>query len=159
MAERKNNPDDTDWKILAELQRDARSSYKDIGEAVGMTRPAARERILRMEESGVIGGYSADIDTEALGRALHVMVSFKFNSDQRYERKPNDVLVPFLRASAEVIRFWEIYGELDFLIEAAFSSKERMQEFLDDLRSYGFVRSHLIASSVKCAVRPETDNR
>ena len=53
-ANKNNNLDATDWKILAELQRDARSSYKEIGEAVGMTRPAVRERILRMEESGVV---------------------------------------------------------------------------------------------------------
>ena len=36
-ANKNNNLDATDWKILAELQRDARSSYKEIGEAVGMT--------------------------------------------------------------------------------------------------------------------------
>ena len=91
--------------------------------------------------------------TDALGRALHVMISFKFNSGQKYDKKPNDILIPILRSSSDVIHFWEIYGELDFLIEAAFSSKERMHRFLDDLRSYGFVRSHLIAMSMKGAVQ------
>ncbi len=153
MAANKNNPDATDWKILRELQQDARKTYKEIGETVGMTRPAVRERILRLEESGVITGYKAEIDTDALGRALHVMISFKFNSGQKYDKKPNDILIPILRSSSDVIHFWEIYGELDFLIEAAFSSKERMHRFLDDLRSYGFVRSHLIAMSMKGAVQ------
>ena len=109
--------------------------------------------ILRLEESGVITGYKAEIDTDALGRALHVMISFKFNSGQKYDKKPNDILIPILRSSSDVIHFWEIYGELDFLIEAAFSSKERMHRFLDNLRSYGFVRSHLIAMSMKGAVQ------
>ena len=63
MAANKNNLDETDWNILRELQRDARSSYKEIGDAVGMTRPAVRERILRLEENGVIAGYRAEIDT------------------------------------------------------------------------------------------------
>lgn len=154
MTANKNNLDETDWKILEELQRDARNSYKEIGDAVGMTRPAVRERILRLEENGVIVGYRAEIETDALGRALHVMISFKFDSDQKYDKKPNDVLIPFLRSAPCVIHFWEIYGELDFLIEAAFSSKERMHKFLDDLRVYGFVRSHLIAASIKGMVRP-----
>lgn len=154
MTANKNNLDETDWKILGELQRDARNSYKEIGDAVGMTRPAVRERILRLEENGVIAGYRAEIDTDALGRALHVIISFKFDSDQKYDKKPNDVLIPFLRSAPGVIHFWEIYGELDFLIEAAFSSKERMHKFLDDLRVYGFVRSHLIAASIKGTVRP-----
>ena len=94
-ANKNNNLDATDWKILAELQRDARSSYKEIGEAVGMTRPAVRERMLRMEESGVVTGYRAEIDTDALGRALHVMISFKFNSDQKYDKNPTTSSSPF----------------------------------------------------------------
>ena len=119
-----------------------------------MTRPAVRERILRMEESGIIEGYHADIDTDALGRALHVMVNFKYDLDSTYGGKPNDALIPFLESTQEVIQFWEIYGELDFLIEAAFYTKERMHKFLDDLREFGFVRAHLIAMTVKRQCNP-----
>lgn len=152
MTVKKSELDITDWKILAELQCNARITYKGIGEAVGMTRPAVRERIIRMEESGIIIGYKTEINTDALGRSLHVMISFKFNSDQKYANKPNDVLIPFLESTPDVLHFWEIYGELDFLIEAAFCSKERMHKFLDELRNYGFVRSHLIAMSMNGAV-------
>ena len=42
MDEKKNTLDLTDWNILAELQKDARTPYKKIGDAVGMTRPAVR---------------------------------------------------------------------------------------------------------------------
>ena len=145
------NLDSTDRKILIELARNGRSTYKEIGDLVGMTRPAVRERILRMEEAGVITGYKAEVDTDALGRALHVMINFKFNTDRKYEKKPNDVLIPVLRACPDVLRFWEIYGELDFLVEAAFSSKDAMHAFLDELRDYGFVRSHLIAMTESAA--------
>ena len=60
-------------------------------------------------------------------------------------------MIPGLRACPDVLRFWEIYGELDFLIEAAFSSKDAMHAFLDELRDYGFVRSHLIAMTESAA--------
>lgn len=153
MCAKRAELDDTDWKILEILQKEARSTYSDVGEAVGLTRPAARERVLRLEEAGVVTGYSADIETDALGRGLHVMVSFKFNSDRSFPEKPNDVLIPKLRACAEVLRFWEIYGELDFLIECAFRTKDAMHAFLDDLRELGFVRSHLIAAAEKRTVR------
>lgn len=154
MAGRRFIMDETDWKILAELRKNARLSYMEIGRAVGMTRPAVRERMIRMEENGVIAGYKAEIDPEAAGNPLHVMVSFKFNSDAAFNGKPNDVLIPVLEASPSVIHFWEIYGDLDFLIEAAFASKGEMHEFLDRLRKYGFVRSHLIAMSRDVIVRP-----
>ena len=154
MVLRKEMLDATDWKILELLQKDARATFQQIGEAVGLTRPAARERVLRMEERGVIASRRAELDTEAVGRALHVMITFKFNTDARYAEKPNDVLIPLLRESREVIRFWEIYGELDFLIEAAFRSKDEMRPFLELLRDYGFVRAHLIASSEEQGIRP-----
>jgi Lrp/AsnC family leucine-responsive transcriptional regulator len=146
MDEKKTTLDSTDWKILAELQKDARLPFQKIGESVGMTRPAVRERITRMEEAGIISGYHAEINVDRLGRNVHALISFKFDSDTRYAEKPNDVLMPLLDSTQEVIRYWEIYGDLDFLIEAAFATKDRLHGFLDDLRNYGFVRSHLIAS-------------
>jgi len=149
MDEKKITLDSTDWNILAELQKDARSTFKKIGDAVGMTRPAVRERILRMEEAGIISGYHVEINVDSLGKSIHVMIHFKFNSDTKYPEKPNDVLRPFLDSTPEVIRYWEIYGDLDFLIEAAFYTKDRLHKFLDDLRNYGFVRSHLIAATVR----------
>lgn len=147
MTDKKIKLDSTDWKILAELKRNARATFKAIGDFVKMTRPAVRERIQRMEEAGVISGYHAEIDIDALGKTIHVMVIFKFNSDLLYKEKPNDVLIQFLDQAQEVIQYWETYGDLDFLIEAAFYSKDELHMFLDDLRSYGFVRSHLIAAS------------
>ena len=154
MVWKKEELDATDWKILALLQNDSRATYKEIGDAVGLTRPAARERVLRMEERGVIARCGAELDAEAVGRALHVMITFKFNPDARFSDTPNATLVPLLENSREVIRFWEIYGELDFLIESAFRSKEEMRAFLESLRAYGFVRSHLIADERELGIRP-----
>jgi Lrp/AsnC family leucine-responsive transcriptional regulator len=146
MADRGIELDSTNWRILAELRRDARKTFKDIGESVGLTRPAVRERILRMEEAGIISGYRVEFDVDALGTTVHAMVAFKFDGDRNYGGKPNDALIRFLDSRRTVVRYWELYGDLDFLIEAAFRSKDELHGFLDELRAYGFVRSHLIAS-------------
>ena len=153
MEEKKIILDSTDRKILGELQKDARQSFSKIGDTVGLTRPAVRERILRMEEAGVITGYHAEIDVDRIGRSVHVMISFKFDSDTKYPEKPNDTLTPLLDAAPEVIRYWETYGDLDFLIEAAFSTKDGLRRFLEDLRNLGFVQSHLIAAAVRSEPR------
>ncbi len=150
--------DATDWKILALLQDDARITYREIGDAVGLPRPAARERVQRMEERGVIRSWRAGLDAEAVGRALHVMITFKFSPDADYgDKTPNAALAPLLEERREVVRFWELYGELDFLIEAAFRSKEEMRGFLEELRVYGFVRAHLIAAAEERGIRPLSD--
>ena len=54
--------DSTDWKILRELQRDARLSYNELGRRVGLTAPAAAGRVRKLEDAGVITGYGARID-------------------------------------------------------------------------------------------------
>ena len=149
--------DKTDVMILDALMRNARLTYKEIGEIVGLTRPAARERILRLEELGVIKGYSAQINTEMLGYSLRMIISFKFDPDRKFDGKPNDTLIPMLNAAPNVLRYWEIYGDLDFLIEAVFDSKDSTHSFLDDLRNYGFVRSHLVAAECeKSSIPPES---
>lgn len=144
MPQKKIEIDDTDLNILAELEKDARKTYQEIGMTVGMTRPAVRERILRMEDAGIIDGYHASINGSAIGKVLHVMVSFKFNSDLEYHEKPNDILIPILNKSPDVKRYWDIYGDLDFLIEAEFYSKNDLDTFVEELRNLGFVRTHII---------------
>lgn len=148
MAQKKAQLDFTDWKILEELQVDARKTYQEIGDAVGMTRPAVRERVLRMEESGVIEGYHAEVGPAAVGRALHAMLVFKFFSDADFGAKgPNETLIPLLDSAPEVVRYWDTYGDLDFLIETASPTKEAMDALLARLRKYGFVRTHIIVRS------------
>lgn len=155
MAPRKTQLDPTDWKILAELQTDARKTYQEIGDAVGMTRPAVRERILRLEEAGVITGYRTEIAPSAAGRSLHAMLVFKFSPDADFGgKKPNDVLVSLLNSSSNVVHYWDIYGDLDFLIETASSTKEDMDALVSKLRNYGFVRTHIIVWDVS---RPYTE--
>ncbi len=148
VSDKKTELDATDWKILTALQDDTRKTFKEMGEAVGLTAPAVRERILRMEEAGIIEGYRVSVDAAALGRVMHVMVSVKLDMESS-SAEANACFVKLLDASAGVIRYWTIYGELDFLVEAAFPSKDSMDEFLNTLRRYGFVKTHLIVRSVK----------
>jgi len=53
--------DQIGWKILEELQRDARLSWAELGRRVGLTTPAVSERVFRLEKLGVIRGFHADI--------------------------------------------------------------------------------------------------
>ena len=63
--------DDVDWHILSELQKDARLTYAEIGRRVGLSSPAVAERVHRLEEAGVITGYSANRRCNEAGSATH----------------------------------------------------------------------------------------
>src|SRR4051794_41849205 len=62
--------DDTNLALLSELQRDARLTLAELGRRVGLSSPAVAERLQRLEETGVIGGYRGIVDPRALGYAL-----------------------------------------------------------------------------------------
>jgi Lrp/AsnC family leucine-responsive transcriptional regulator len=66
--------DAVDWRILAELQDDARLSQNEISRRVSLSAPAVAERIRRLVDQGVIDGYAARINPAALGRAVQAFV-------------------------------------------------------------------------------------
>jgi DNA-binding Lrp family transcriptional regulator len=59
--------DDTDERILAELAQHARATFAEIGERVNLSAPAVKRRVDRMVDTGVIRGFSAVVDRQALG--------------------------------------------------------------------------------------------
>ena len=66
--------DETDQRIIALLQEDARSSYADIGAKVSLSAPAVKRRVDRLRSSGVIRGYTAIIDPGAVGWTTEAFV-------------------------------------------------------------------------------------
>jgi DNA-binding Lrp family transcriptional regulator len=64
--------DATDWKILRELQQDARLSYNELGRRVALSAPAAAERVRKLEDRGVITRYAAQVDPEKVGCAVNL---------------------------------------------------------------------------------------
>jgi Lrp/AsnC family leucine-responsive transcriptional regulator len=59
--ESKTTLDARDWQLLELLQKDARAGYAELGRRVGLSAPAAAERVKRLEDAGVIRGYRADV--------------------------------------------------------------------------------------------------
>ena len=69
--------DDVDQRILTALAADARVSLKDLARAVGLSSPSVSERVKRLEERGVIRGFTVDIDPRALGYQLQAIVRIR----------------------------------------------------------------------------------
>ncbi|MDQ2051581.1 AsnC family transcriptional regulator [Natronolimnohabitans sp. A-GB9] len=73
--------DDTDLEILELLTEDARRPYKEIAEQVGLTPPAVSDRIARLEDQGIIQGFTIDIDREKLRGDVSVLVELEAEPD------------------------------------------------------------------------------
>ena len=77
--------DNTDYKIIEILQEEGRISMKDLGKIVGLTSPAVSERVRRLEEAGVIEGYKAIVNPNALGRVIKAFVHVSLPSNKYNE--------------------------------------------------------------------------
>ena len=66
--------DDTDLEIMGLLAEDARRSFAEIGETVGLSGPAVSERVKRLQESGVIEGFTINVDRSQLRAGVPVFV-------------------------------------------------------------------------------------
>src|ERR1035437_302058 len=74
------------WKIIEELQHNARISWAELGRRVGLTTPAVAERVHRLEKLGVIRGFHADISLERLGMPILIFVRLSMSGPESLVR-------------------------------------------------------------------------
>ena len=103
--------DAIDRGILGELARDGRLRWQDLGRRVGLSPTATSERVRRLERSGVIVGYRAEIDPVALGRGLECLVDVRLMPG--FDR---DVFVEFLARTDEITDAVHLTGRSDYAL-------------------------------------------
>lgn len=138
------NIDGTAWQLLEVLQQDGRLSYAELGRRVGMSLSAVAERIKRLEDAGVITGYHARVNPEALGLPLTALVGLKLPASQ-YKR--------FLEQAEELPEVREchhITGDDAFIIKVQVSSMAKLEETIGKLSRFGQTRTSVIMSSPIC---------
>jgi Lrp/AsnC family transcriptional regulator, leucine-responsive regulatory protein len=120
--------DDTDLAILELLVTDARASQRRIAREVGMSPPAVAERIARLERSGLIRGYRAEIDRARLGFPLVVYVSVVAVNTLK---QPYQVL-DALRALPEVEDVAIVAGPMDLILRLRVRDQAHLRRVLFD---------------------------
>ncbi len=133
--------DEIDRKILKELQEDARVSYAELGRRVGLTTPAVIERVRKLEYSGVIAGYSAEIDTAKVGLPITAFVRMSITGVD-YSH-----IIEVAEQSSEVLECHRGTGGDSFIMKVAVSSVEHLQEVIDRLVPYGITTTTIVLSS------------
>src|SRR5690348_8816665 len=66
--------DDIGWKLLQALQENARISFRELGQQIGLSAPAVIERIRKMEDEGILLGYYAGIDLTKIGLPITAFI-------------------------------------------------------------------------------------
>jgi len=129
-----NDLDVTDRTILDLLAENARRTLGDIGQRVGLSAPAVKRRIDRLEASGVILGYTTRVDHAKLGRPLEAFTELRFSGDARV-----DAIAGIAKEIAEVQAVFTIAGDPDALAWIRVSDVHELKRVIDRLRGSGDV--------------------
>jgi Lrp/AsnC family transcriptional regulator, leucine-responsive regulatory protein len=128
------NLDDTDERILDLLQQNARRTFGDIGRQVGLSAPAVKRRVDRLEASGVIRGYTTVIDHAHLGRVVEAFAELRFAGSTRV-----DDIEEIAHDVPEVQAIFTVAGDPDALAWIRVSDVPDLKRVIDRLRSSGKV--------------------
>lgn len=123
--------DHTDVQILEELSKNSRITMKELGEKVHLTGQATASRITKLEDNGVIEGYSIKVNQGKLGCFMHAFINIyiKDTHHQPY--------LSFIKTQERhVINNYKISGDGCYLLECRFPSNESLDQFLMDLNKH-----------------------
>jgi len=132
--------DDINRELLDLLQIDGRMSYKELGERIGLTAPAVAERVRKLEDAGVIQGYRAIVDYEALG--FPILSIIRLNAPGRASGVDDTI-----REIPEVIEANRVTGSESHVIRARVRSTAHLEELLHLLWEAGDSTTNIVTSS------------
>lgn len=134
--------DEIDKKIIKILQKNARTQFNDIARLVGLSNAAVHMRIVKLERSGIIEGYSLNLNSDALGKEIHAIMKVTVN---HIVDKPEQTLRHLLTIHG-VTQVYTITGEWDYFI------------FMDvsDMKELKKITTSIIKEALPHLVRTDT---
>ncbi len=102
--------DEIDRRLLTSLEENARQSFADLGEQIGLSKTPCWQRVRDLERSGVIRGYRADIDAAQLGLQVQAFVHVTLSSAQHAEFETAVIQHP------AVLQCFTTAGQADYLV-------------------------------------------
>jgi Lrp/AsnC family transcriptional regulator, leucine-responsive regulatory protein len=133
--------DQTDWRIIAELQRNGRLSYNHLARLVNLSSPAVAERVRRLEEAGVIAGYQARIDPARAGLPLTAFVQMRCAHGRCLLKTTTAEDFP------EVVEVHKLSGNSCTMLKVRVTSMPHLEGLLERLGEHGEMNSHVVLST------------
>lgn len=128
-------------KLLRLLQADPRMSISELARRVGMSAPAVKDRVQRMEDMGIIKGYRLELDPAALGLPITVYV--------RVRPAPGKLpkIAELARAMPQVVECHRITGEDCFIVKIHLDALDSLDRILDRFLAFGQTTTSIVQSS------------
>jgi DNA-binding Lrp family transcriptional regulator len=121
--------DQVDRRIVALLQQNARRSFQDIGGKVALSAPAVKRRVDRLEDEGVVTGYSAAVDPEKFGWHTHAFVGLYCEG-----RMSGSEILAAVQGHPEVVGAYTVAGEASAILHVRAEDTKHLEEALERIR-------------------------
>jgi len=147
--------DDTGWQLLHALQQNARLSYSELGQRVGLSSPAVAERIRRMEDAGIISGYHVELNRSKLGYPITAIIRMSTSPGDQCSR-----FATFVQEIPEVLECYRVTGSDSLIMKVMASSVEHLESLIDRLSAHGQLTTSMVLSApvTRRVVTPVAEN-
>jgi Lrp/AsnC family leucine-responsive transcriptional regulator len=134
--------DETGWHILEALQENARLSFSELGQRVGLSSPAVAERVRRMEDAGIITGYRAEVNTAKIGYPITAIIRISTAPGERCTRFNAEA-----QEIPEVLECHRVTGSDSLIMKIMASSVEHLESLIDRLSEHGQLTTSIVLST------------
>lgn len=135
--------DQTDFEILSLLKKNSRIQWREIGDLVHLTGQSVANRIRKMEDLGVIQGYTVKLDQSKLGKSLIAFITIFMKTTDHLSFQT------FIKEKSEILEANRISGDGCYLLKVNVSNEEDLMNLLDEILKYGNYRVNISIGKIK----------
>ena len=136
-----------DYKILKELKANAREKASVISEKIGLSVSTVIDRIRKMEDSGIISGYTVEINQKKTGNDMTALMEVSLEHPKYY-----DEFTEMIRNNSNIVDCYYLTGEFDFILKVITDSSDSLEMIHRNIKSMDGVsatNTHFVLKSVK----------
>ena len=133
--------DKIDLKIIELLQKNARFPLKHLAEEVFLSTQAVSSRIEKLQEAGIITGYTANINPIKLGYNIKAFINLEVSPKQKTD------FYPFIKSCPNVLECNCVTGKYSMLIKVAYHTTEELDAFINEIQKFGNTETQIVFST------------
>jgi DNA-binding Lrp family transcriptional regulator len=142
--------DQFDIKLLAAIEADGRLTNSELAEKVGLSASQCSRRRIRLEEAGIIEGYSARLNARRLGIGLLALIQVSMSPHSKENAKK---FSDFVNAIEEIQEAYALTGDADYLLKVVVPDLKNLSRIINDLilphASVSHVKSSIVLTTLK----------
>lgn len=133
--------DPLDIDIIKLLQEDGRMSISELSKHLALSRPSVTERMKRLQEKGVIEGFSAKVSPTSVGKKLIIMIELSELRVSHYEFEK------MIKEEPKVLECYRATGHVHYYIKAALKEMDELTELIERLIPYGHTKTSILLAT------------